>query len=74
MTSVGLRLNAERIGRAVAHGIDPDQVIDEVAQALGCVPSRRQIQRIRRWASRGRLVRALIVGHGDGKQSTVRHL
>lgn len=52
-----LRLTALRVGQAVANGLPLPQLFDNLRQALGRPPSRRQMQRLRGWAAAGQQVR-----------------
>ena len=52
-----LTLDEARIAQAVAHGHQPSQIFQHLADALGRPPSRRLRQRIQRWAAGGQQVR-----------------
>ena len=52
-----LLLSEGRVGQAVARGIKVAQIVHYLEEALGRPPSRRQRQRLRRWARAGQRVR-----------------
>ena len=52
-----LLLSEERVGQAVARGIEVAQIVHYLEEALGQPPGRRQRQRLRRWARAGQRVR-----------------
>lgn len=52
-----LQLTEERIGQAIARGTELSQIFHSLQEALGRPASRRQRQRLRRWAEAGRQVR-----------------
>jgi len=65
-----LVLNAARVGQAVANGLQPAQLLQQLTDALGAPISRRQGQRLRRWLQTGQQVRIrplLVLETADAK-------